>query len=152
MQGHKKTYEVAIMEFWAKVEKTSTCWNWTGAITTNGYGRVWFQRSYPAHRFSYLLVNEDIPTDKILCHSCDNRACVNPAHLFLGSHKDNSQDMVAKDRHIRGERSHTAKLTAEDVISIRNSSLGPTQAGKKWGVSKGTISTIRAYTTWKHLP
>jgi hypothetical protein len=78
----------------------SGCFEWTGAIfLTRGYGRFWFNnKSHLAHRFAWVLKNGEIPINQIVCHSCDNRICVNSQHLWLGSHLDNARDRVNKGR------------------------------------------------------
>jgi hypothetical protein len=86
--------------FWSKVEKTEICWNWMGALCSSGYGNfITSDRRWSgAHRLSWEWANGPIPAGLCVLHRCDNRKCVRPEHLFLGSEGDNTNDMVAKGR------------------------------------------------------
>jgi len=87
--------------FWAKVDKTDSCWVWTGATLRRGYGqiRIPVKKAKQAHRLSWEIHNGPIPDGMLVCHKCDNPPCVNPAHLFLGTQSDNNKDCVRKGRH-----------------------------------------------------
>lgn len=108
--------EVEQAAFWAKVNRTATCWLWAG---TNRYG-TW--RKFRAHRVAYTLTHGSLPADLMVCHRCDNPACVRPDHLFVGTAFDNMRDMVKKGRHDihPGEQHPLAKLTRQKVARIRD--------------------------------
>jgi Autographiviridae endonuclease len=145
--------------FWSKVDKSGDCWNWTGTIKKNGYGHFRDgSEKIGAHRFAWMLVHGPIPPGMFVCHRCDNRRCVRLEHLFLGSPKDNTQDMIAKGRKstevARGERSGTAVLTNRDVVYIRGlSKIGFTnrELGKMYKVDPSCISRINRGLAWGHI-
>jgi hypothetical protein len=100
------------------------CWEWHRHIAADGYGHVGVpgeRKVIGAHRASWIVHNGPIPTGLFVCHTCDNRRCVRPDHLFLGTHLDNMRDKVAKGRHVtsRGEQHGNAKITDEQVRQIR---------------------------------
>lgn len=102
----------------------SGCWIWVACSDKDGYGKFQHEgKSIQAHRASYLIYKGEIPKGKLVCHSCDITSCVNPEHLFLGSHKDNIVDSVLKGRHSslnqNGENGPNAKLTKEQADEIR---------------------------------
>lgn len=89
---------ILMKRFWNKVQKTETCWNWTGA-KRKGYGVIKIdKKSIATHRLSYVMHKGQIPKGLLVCHSCDNPSCVNPDHLFLGDYSDNMLDAIDKDR------------------------------------------------------
>ena len=144
-----------INDFWTKVDRSNpnNCWNWLGARDRDGYGNC-FQKIKP-HRWIYQYYNGPITSDQFVCHSCDNPACVNPQHLWLGTLQDNHQDMMKKGRHgygrFPGSQNKSAKLTEQQVLEIR-ALPGPNRLiAEKYGVSKCTIDEIRARKTWRHI-
>jgi hypothetical protein len=145
--------------FWSKVDKRGPdeCWNWTSTMSDKGYGRFAIHnRDFYAHRISYELTNGPIPDNLEVCHSCDNRACCNPAHLFLGTHFENMLDAISKNRFAKGERSSNAKLTEEQVFEMRTMywSGGFSQAtlSLKYGVSSRAIFCVVHGILWTHVP
>lgn len=145
--------------FWDSVHKARNgCWNWMGAINTDGYGTFnFYGENKRAHRFSYELHRGPIPQGLFCCHHCDNRRCVNPAHLFLGTALDNIQDMHRKGRANppRGARAAAAKLTEDDVREIRRryaeGDVTYGQLATEYGVHYRTPQAIVLRRTWKHV-
>ena len=92
------------------------CFEWQSYRNNKGYGVIRFNGKYRgAHRVSYEAFRKPIQSGLFVCHHCDNPCCINPAHLFLGTRKDNQDDSIKKGRHTHGEKVNTAKLTAERV-------------------------------------
>lgn len=125
----------------------SGCWIWKAGKSKEGYGKLRIlDKTKPAHRFSYELYKGEIPEGVFVCHSCDNRACVNPDHLWLGTHDDNMADMVYKERSKAGEDNPSSKLTVSDVKDIRNlfvkNSYTQTLLAEMFGVSQQSIGRI----------
>jgi len=158
-RAYKKPSELAFYERVIPITE-SGCWLWIGSInkTSGGYG---VYSGHSMHRFSYELHNGDIPKDLCVCHKCDVPSCVNPAHLFLGTHKENMKDMQNKGRKWRGIVMRkidglpaSAKLTPTIVKEIKillESTMPQDQIAKKYGVTQGTISFIKRGETWKNI-
>jgi hypothetical protein len=138
--------------FWSKVRKTETCWLWQRQLNNKGYGRFLFysrstgrtSRGMYAHRVSWILINGPIPEDVNVLHRCDTPACVNPAHLFLGTQADNMADCSDKGRFCRdGCPPHRRKLTTHDVIAIREDGRTHAQISRAYGISRGYVNNIK---------
>lgn len=145
-------------------EPNSGCWLFTGALHRDGYGCIGgeggSQKKW-AHRVAWELENGPIPPGMFICHRCDNRACVNPAHLFLGTTADNVNDMLRKKRNPRGAKVGGAKLSDAGVAAIRSAyanSLadgrahwGQRKLAKEYGVSSSTVGRAARGETWQHV-
>lgn len=144
--------------FMAKVSPCpiTGCWWWTGGGHERGYGRIGRGRRdsgvASATHVALMIVGRPVPDGMFACHTCDNPACVNPAHLFAGTHIDNMRDMDAKGRRtIRcGESSPTSKLTEMQVRDMRSrfDRFDNAAIGRNFGVSKETVRKIRAGLLW----
>ncbi len=146
--------------FWEKVEvKTpEVCWPWIGKSKANfGYGMFRLNgRVHNAHHAAWLLTNGPIEAGLFVLHKCDNPPCCNPAHLFLGTQKDNMIDKSNKGRadYPKGEQHPRAKVTDQDVKAIR---AAPRSYGARrrlaaqYGISKETVDSITERKTWKHV-
>jgi hypothetical protein len=131
---------------------------WTGASDANGYGRLIVKRRpILAHRFSWALHYEPIPSGLYVCHRCDTPACVRPDHLFVGTQRDNARDCTRKSRWrpSRGETNGQAVLTAEQVAEIRHcyqtERTSYARLGRRFGVSQSMIGFIIQRHRWGHL-
>lgn len=130
----------------------TACIEWDKAKDKAGYGVSWLNGKWiRAHRKAYIQNKGEIPDDLVVRHTCDNKACVNPDHLILGTHQDNSTDMVSRDRQAKGSLVGTAKLTEEIVVMIRSLSGSSQQLAKFFDCSKTTIKDIRNNKIWKHV-
>jgi hypothetical protein len=138
----------------ARVVVRDGCWDTELVSAANGYCRFWWKgKRIRLHGASWLAHRGEIPRGMFVLHKCDNRRCANPDHLFLGTIKDNRDDMLRKgrDNPPRGERSAGAKLTAEDVIAIRKDTRSQRDIGRAYGVAASTIGSIRQGVNWAHI-
>lgn len=162
--------------FWKKVRIAGDeeCWEWLGIISTVGYGQFpKYGNNWAAHRLSYVFKNGPIGLGMLVCHTCDNRKCVNPKHLFQGTPKDNMVDMKEKGRSRclsgpdhpykrnpelirRGEiRGVYVRLTAEKVKELRHArkflKMSNSELARKYGVGKTTIQNAISGRYWAHV-
>ncbi len=147
-------HSTMLEEFLANFEPVteSGCWIWTGPTNKGGYGQSsWKGIYYRAHRFSYKQFKGPIPENMFVCHACDVRCCVNPEHLFLGTHLENIQDMLKKKRQARGEKNNKSKLNTDQVLNIRASPEFITTLAKQYNVSTTSIWDIKIGKTWRHV-
>lgn len=143
---------------WNKVNKTDTCWLWTGHTQRNGYGQI--SRGYRlgaawVHRVSYELANGPIPKGLLVCHACDVPLCVNPAHLFLGTYADNARDAMQKKRLAWGERNRHAKFSTADIIEMRALASNATPKAdirRRFGISQSYLNSVLRRDHWRNLP
>jgi hypothetical protein len=161
-------YQNKLHDFWARVKVRDTgCWEWIGDLHSNGYGRFPYRGTYcRAHRFAWRICEGPIPPGLLICHHCDNKICVNPDHLFLGTNRDNALDAMMKGRlpsgnrngHFlhpeltpRGEDVYCAKLTDAKVREVLLTP-GPARIfAERFGVTLTAIQMARKGRTWKHI-
>ena len=128
------------------------CWVWMGTTTVRGYGQlIKDTKKLSAHRASYEAFVGPIPKGMNVCHTCDNVSCVNPNHLFLGTQKQNLQDMARKGRSTRGEKNPSSKLTKEQVKQIRMMDETCSFISKIFNVSVSAISAIKRKERWSYV-
>ena len=128
------------------------CWLWLGR-KKRGYGVLTLRLK--AHRYSYEVAHGRIPDGLGVLHSCDNPACVNPAHLRLGTQRDNLADSIARGRLPRGEDRGNAKLSTQKVQAIREayrSGTAPNDLAQLYGVSRRLIDMVVRRELWTHVP
>lgn len=145
----------ALSRLMRQVEKTQTCWIWKGRVfEKHGYGEFFLNGSKTTTSRAMWILTKGDPGTSLVCHTCDNKLCVNPEHLFLGSHQTNMDDKVAKNRQSRlfGDKNPSSKLTVEDVRKIRTDlAKGKRQVelAREYGVTQKLISEIKLRRIWR---
>lgn len=161
----RRTPEQCAADFWVRVDirGINECWEWLGAMhdkrRLRNYGSAWaLGKRWFAHRLAFLFSRGSIADELNVCHACDNPPCCNPWHLFAGTAKDNAQDCISKGRFSKecGEDRYCAKLTEEDVRSIRRDYVPRANGGtlalaKRYGVSRTAIWNLLHGVSWKHV-
>ena len=146
--------------FWDKVDKTDTCWLWQASKDKHGYGQLTYHgRHRMAHHVAFELTHGAVPDGLVICHTCDTPGCVNPDHLYAGTHKQNTADMLERKRarHGRspGSNNPSAKLTEADVLEIRwmyeNGTLTNRAIAEHFGVTDALIGMIVKRKIWTHI-
>ena len=143
-------------KFLSKTKRVDDCLEWQAYRDAAGYGGYCFEgKTCSAHRASWRIFRGEIPKGMHVLHRCDNRCCVNPDHLFLGTHKDNMDDMTQKGRRVRGELNGPAKLREAEVRTVRALSRAykwsERKIAKQFGVSRSCINHILSGRKWKHI-
>jgi hypothetical protein len=149
------------LELKTKRDSKTGCWNWTGSKTTAGYGEIGFDgETHYVHRVSHIIYNGLIDEENpYICHTCDNPSCINPDHLFAGSHQDNIQDAADKGRvptpqaAQSGEDHHSAKMTADKVVRLRemyaSGEYTQTELANRFGIGAAQASSIIRGVYWE---
>lgn len=141
--------------FWSSVDKTDCCWNWMAGKTRTGYGQFKAGGLHGAHRYSYVLRHSHIPQGMQINHHCDNRACVNPDHLYAGTAKQNMQDMLRRGRdRVIGSRNGHASLNEEIIPFVRlwlSKGYKQREISQAFGIGRNTLYYIKSGRSWSHV-
>lgn len=142
----------------SKAAWVGECLVWNGGMGSGGYGTFHFNgRNQSAHRVSYQIHKGEIPAGMVVMHSCDNRRCINPAHLSIGTSKGNAADMNQKgrNRQVAGTKHHAAKLTPEIAAEIRRRYRpycrkdGSSALAREFGITQGAVHAVIRGVTWR---
>lgn len=146
----------SLIRFWSKVDKRldNECWNYVAGVDKDGYGQFWDSdnnKQTKAHRYS-AEIHLGKQDGMCVCHTCDNPLCVNPKHLFYGTHQDNIKDKINKNRQAKGEMQGHHKLTNDQIVSIKNRmNENYKKLCQEFNVVPSTIYRIWRNDTWKHI-
>ena len=156
MSLRKKTHPLIRLMRRTEEDTETDCWNFTGPLMANGYGRTNVDGDMLLnHRIVYTFFFGGIPENMHVCHMCDNRKCVNPDHLFLGTNADNHRDKIKKNRHSKGETHGHAKLTKEDVLRLKrmwsNQQYTMMELSEMFNISVSHAYDICRGKKWPHL-
>ena len=152
----KSSHEMTDSErFWFRVKKGDGCWDWVGSQNGHGYGTFMLNKKpEKAHRMAYFYTVGDIPDGLCVCHTCDNRLCVNPDHLFAATQGQNLADMKAKNRHPHGSNHWNSKLTEGDVKVIRDlvsEGMKNSVVARFFEISHTNVGHVVTRNTWPHV-
>lgn len=151
--------ESAMITYEAHVTRTQNCWGWKGSKNPGGYGKITVRidgkaTTISAHKLSYQVHKGDVTSGLSVLHKCDNPCCTNPDHLFLGTHKNNMEDKIAKGRGSTVKSISNAKLTRAQVLYVwghRNSTITAQTLATELEVNEYTVRDIWLKRTWTHI-
>lgn len=141
------------------INEVSGCWNWIGKVDRDGYGKFYVDATRPdmfSHRYAWeLFMGKVLQPEQIVLHLCDNRRCLNPKHLKIGTRMENVQDMLDKQRNPKGEIIGNSRLSEEEVVYIKHKLAVGEKTGKQladeFNISESTVSAIKNQVVWRHV-
>ena len=152
-----KILPIHIKRFWEKVyvKDENDCWLWIGG-QSKGYGTFWVtSRNYGAHVISFRIANPNINIVGEILHTCDNKICVNPKHLTIGSHSQNMKDAALRGQIDKGEDCHNARFSEENILEIRRmfttGYYSINELAERWHTTRRAIQLIVYRQKWKHI-
>lgn len=154
-QAQQEAYrKKTVLRIYDKVSYVGDCWLWKGSLRPDGYGTIIYKQKHAlAHRVAFTVFVSPIHNNLHVLHRCDNPACVNPYHLYLGTHQDNMKDRQVRQRgnQPKGSKRKNAKLTEEKVISIKADSRTHKEIAQTYNVDETLISQVKRGIVWKHV-